>query len=565
MKILFFGLGSIGQRHARLLQQHFDYDLYAFRSDPKAEPNQLGIKEIFALEEIDSISPDVAFITNPTDKHLKYASFCAKKGIHLFIEKPLSHSMEKISDFSRIVKEQGITVYVAYCLRFHPVIRWLKEHLQEDLEKNRPLHVKVNASSYLPDWRPGIDHLQHYSAYKGRGGGVIMELSHEFDYLHFLLGKIEDTKVNAMKLSDVTVDANDFADVLFNANGTRCNLHIDFHSRLNRREIILDFLDHTIVADLISNKITIIREPDNQEVIEFDFERDEMYLSQLKYFFSNLGNQSIMNGLDEALDVFKIVSSVNEQGLVNENVIKTAMVAPKNILITICARGGSKGVKDKNIRELSGKPLISFTIETAKRWGKAKRIICSTDSNRIADTALKHGAEVPFIRPVELATDTIGKVPVIRHALRSCEKKYGETYDIIIDLDVTSPVRTIEDLNKCMKTFLEKQADVLFSVVEARKNPYFNMVELNKEGYAEVSKKPAEGVFRRQDAPKTYDLNASIYFFDRKFLLDEKNDSVLSSKKTAIHIMDQISAVDIDNELDFKFIEFLTERGFFQP
>ncbi|MCX6709507.1 MAG: acylneuraminate cytidylyltransferase family protein [Candidatus Woesearchaeota archaeon] len=231
-----------------------------------------------------------------------------------------------------------------------------------------------------------------------------------------------------------------------------------------------------------------------------------------------------------------------------------------NILITICARGGSKGVKGKNFRKIAGKPLMAYTIETAKKWGKAKRIVCSTDSQKIADIAKKYGAETPFMRPDYLATDTAGKVPVIRHALIESEKIFGERFDIIVDLDVTSPVRTVKDLDKAFKIFMEKKPDVLFSVVKARKNPYFNMIELNKEGFAELSKKLERNILRRQDAPKVYEANASIYFYSRDFLLNEKYNTILSSKRAMVYVMDSANSIDIDNELDFRFIEFLLNK-----
>jgi CMP-N,N'-diacetyllegionaminic acid synthase len=228
-----------------------------------------------------------------------------------------------------------------------------------------------------------------------------------------------------------------------------------------------------------------------------------------------------------------------------------------NILITICARGGSKGVKNKNIRELAGKPLIAHTIAVAKKWGKAKRIVCSTDSERIAEIAKNHGADVPFIRPISLATDTSGKIPVIRHCTKFCEDIFNEKYDLIVDLDVTNPIRTIMDLDNCLTIFNDKNPDVLLSVVESRKNPYFNMLELNKNGFANICKKPDTHILRRQDTPSIYDANASIYFYNPKFLFNENNNSVFSTEKIAIYVMDNISAFDIDSELDFKIIEFL--------
>ncbi|MFX1483471.1 MAG: cytidylyltransferase domain-containing protein [Promethearchaeota archaeon] len=150
------------------------------------------------------------------------------------------------------------------------------------------------------------------------------------------------------------------------------------------------------------------------------------------------------------------------------------------ILGTICARGGSKGVKNKNIRELDGKPLIYYTINTLREWGKADRIVCSTDSPEIAKLANKYGAETPFLRPKDLASDTAPKIPVIKHALHYCENEEGVNYDVVVDLDPTSPIRTTSDIDGALQNFIDKKADVLYSVTEAKKNPYFNMVELDE-------------------------------------------------------------------------------------
>ncbi|MBR9706182.1 acylneuraminate cytidylyltransferase family protein [Candidatus Pacearchaeota archaeon] len=228
-----------------------------------------------------------------------------------------------------------------------------------------------------------------------------------------------------------------------------------------------------------------------------------------------------------------------------------------NMLLTVCCRGGSKGVKNKNIRNLAGKPLIAYTLETAKKWGKADTIICSTDSKAVADVAKEYGVEIPFMRPKSLATDTMGKIPVIRHALIESEKIYDTKFDIIVDLDVTNPIRTIEDLNNCLKIFQEKDIDFLLSAVKARKNPYMNMLEIKKDGLVTISKRLERPILRRQDAPKVYSANASIYFYRREFLLDEKSNWPLSSNRVIIYLMNEWSAVDIDTELDFRFIEFL--------
>lgn len=227
-----------------------------------------------------------------------------------------------------------------------------------------------------------------------------------------------------------------------------------------------------------------------------------------------------------------------------------------NLLITICARGGSKGVKNKNIRELAEKPLIFYTINQAKEWGKGRNTVVSTDSEEIAKIAKEFGAEVPFMRPAELATDKAGKVAVIRHTLVYCEEIFEEVYDAVMDLDVTSPVRKVHDLENAFNLFLETKPKTLFSVTPARRNPYFNMVEEMGDGRVSLCKK---GDFvRRQDAPKVFDLNASIYIYDRNYLL-EGNENVISDNSIA-YVMDDISRTDIDTELDFKFIEFLIKE-----
>lgn len=231
----------------------------------------------------------------------------------------------------------------------------------------------------------------------------------------------------------------------------------------------------------------------------------------------------------------------------------------EKILLTIAARGGSKGVKNKNIRQLCGKPLIAYTVMQAKKWGKANRIICSTDSVEIASIAKKYGADVPFIRPRELATDTAGKLEVIRHALKAAEENYNEKYGIIIDLDVTAPIRKVSDIDGAYKLFVENRPKSVFSVTACRKNPYFNMVEVNHRGIATLVKIPVGAIKRRQDAPVVYDMNASIYAYDREYLLSKGAKSAISGR-SLVWVMDALSSVDIDSELDFQFIEYLISK-----
>jgi CMP-N,N'-diacetyllegionaminic acid synthase len=230
------------------------------------------------------------------------------------------------------------------------------------------------------------------------------------------------------------------------------------------------------------------------------------------------------------------------------------------ILGTICARGGSKGVPNKNIRNLGGKPLIYYTISILKKWGQTSKIVISTDSPEIAKIANEYGAETPFLRPKKLATDSAPKLPVIQHALKFCEKHYKTKFDIVVDLDPTAPLRTVNDLEKALGKFIQTKAQVLYSVTVAKKNPYFNMVELDEHGNAHLSKSLESEFYRRQDAPKVYEINGSVYIFDRDHLVNAKS---LHCEREKVYVMDEISSVDIDREIDFKFIEFLIESDYF--
>lgn len=229
----------------------------------------------------------------------------------------------------------------------------------------------------------------------------------------------------------------------------------------------------------------------------------------------------------------------------------------RDILCTICARGGSKGVKNKNIRLLHGKPLIAYSIETALSTGLFAHVVVSTDSDAIADAAKQFGAEVFFKRPSELAGDSAAKIPVIRHALISSEAHFGQRFDSLVDLDATSPLRTPEDIRGAWDLFINGGWDNIITATPARKSPYFNLIEQDKNGRVFISKSLVTPVVRRQDSPPCFDMNASIYIWKRESLLH--NDRVVHDK-SGLYVMPEERSIDIDNEIDFDFVEFIMGR-----
>jgi CMP-N,N'-diacetyllegionaminic acid synthase len=230
---------------------------------------------------------------------------------------------------------------------------------------------------------------------------------------------------------------------------------------------------------------------------------------------------------------------------------------PYNILCTICARGGSKGVKNKNIRPLLGKPLISHTIEQAKSCGLFAHIVISTDSEEIAKVAIDYGAEVFFTRSKELSNDHAGKLQVIKDAYRRSEEHYKTQFDYHFDLDATSPLREVSDIHNAFEAFLAGGYDVLQTAMTSRRSPYFNLIELDEYGFIYLSKTPEKPILRRQDSPKCYDLNASIYIWTRDAIL---NKDTIFGKGCGLYVMPEERSIDIDNEIDFEFVEFIMRK-----
>ena len=218
----------------------------------------------------------------------------------------------------------------------------------------------------------------------------------------------------------------------------------------------------------------------------------------------------------------------------------------------IPAREGSKGVTGKNIRMLGGKPLIAHAIECGRRCSGLDRIVVSTDSETIAAIAKKYGAEVPFLRPAELAEDTTPMLPVLEHALLECERKYGQKIRAVVLVDPTAPLRTPEDIEGALRLFDESGCSAVVSGNEAHRNPYFNMVK-EENGEVRLVNKGDKSFGRRQDAPQVYDLNTVVWIYSRKAILEEKRRL---PEKSRLYLVPKERSLDLDTEFDFKLLEF---------
>lgn len=222
----------------------------------------------------------------------------------------------------------------------------------------------------------------------------------------------------------------------------------------------------------------------------------------------------------------------------------------------IGVRKGSKGVPGKNFRDLLGKPLIDWSLEQLLAHARVDTVVVSTDDERIYEHAVAKGCLEMGLRPGHLATDTAGKWGVWQHALEQAEDLVGPV-TAFLDLDCTSPLRDPSDIDGALDAFFEGRPDMIMSCTEARKNPYFNLVEPDETGALHVSKPLPGGVVARQQAPTVWEHAASTYVVDPAYL---RLANSLFEGRVLPYLMPPERCLDIDSELDFKIVECLMKE-----
>lgn len=220
----------------------------------------------------------------------------------------------------------------------------------------------------------------------------------------------------------------------------------------------------------------------------------------------------------------------------------------------IFARGGSKGLPGKNILPLGGKPLIAWSIEHALAVKRIARVIVSTDSHEIAAVAREHGAEVPFIRPEELARDDSPEWLAWRHALSYLQGEDGGLPDAMVSVPTTAPLRSSLDIENCLDEYEKGGADMVITVTDAHRSPYFNMVKLNADGTVGLVIPPQSVVARRQDVPTVFDMTTVAYVARPEFVLTRH--ATFEGRVRHVHVPAE-RAIDIDTLLDFRIAECL--------
>lgn len=286
MKIAFVGMGSIGKRHIKNVSSYLNdkkepYSIHLYRSgkgsplDPEVE-SLISLQRTNAYELQDTDFYDAVFITNPTSEHYDTLVKFKNHAKAFFIEKPVFDQADV--DRTLLDKLDESKCYVACPLRYNPVL----EYVDKEIDLSKVISARAISSSYLPDWRPGIDYRQCYSAHADMGGGVDIDLIHEWDYLVHLFGEMKNGFAIRDKISDLEIDSNDIAIYIANTERMTVEVHLDYFGRKTQRILELIAKDDTIICDILNGEIKFLKE---DKVMKFENERNAFQMKEIAHFF----------------------------------------------------------------------------------------------------------------------------------------------------------------------------------------------------------------------------------------------------------------------------------------
>jgi predicted dehydrogenase len=312
VKILIAGLGSIGRRHLRNLLALGQRDLVLYRTKHSTLPDE-ELADFIVETNLQSAlkhNPQAAIIANPTSLHLDVAIPCARAGCHLLIEKPVSHSMDRIAEFKSAVQDNGIRTLIGYHFRQHPNLHRIKEMLLSG-DIGSPVSVNAHWGEYLPDWHPWEDYRAGYSAREDLGGGVILTLSHPLDYLRWIFGDIESLWASYSKTGALGIKVDDLANigVRFN-NGLLGSVHLDYLQRPGQHWLEVITTKGYMHWEAAGGNLKVFRsEPGQWQEYPMppEFSRNDLFLAEMRHFLQVCqGAEQTLCSLQDGIEALRL-------------------------------------------------------------------------------------------------------------------------------------------------------------------------------------------------------------------------------------------------------------------
>tara|TARA_B100000965_G_C19603452_1_gene764487 strand:- start:27825 stop:28835 length:1011 start_codon:yes stop_codon:yes gene_type:complete len=322
MKVLIIGMGSIGKRHMKNLLSagvlHSDIIAVDTREDRRNEVISFGVNDVYETIEsaLANCEIDASIICSPTHLHMDHAITLAKKGIHIMIEKPLSCNLDGITILKDEMKKNNIIVMMAYIFRFSPLTKKVKELLDTNMI-GKILYCRGEFSEYLPDWHKYEDYRSFYMAEKSQGGGSILDQSHIFDLIHFLLGSFESVIAFNSKISSLEINADDIAELIVKLkSGVIASIHTDIFGRDHKKYLEIKGENGNILWDFYSNKVILYQANDELETVFDDFEEDFnlVYMDEIQHFINlcNNNDEVSISPLDDGIETMELILSAEK-------------------------------------------------------------------------------------------------------------------------------------------------------------------------------------------------------------------------------------------------------------
>lgn len=317
--ILVIGGGSIGKRHSRNLLTLGNKNIFVVEPNEARAKDEiekaLGLKTFRSLEDAFAQEKiDIAFVCSPPTFHLEQALFCAQKGCDLFVEKPISHSLEKTDELLKVIEEKKLITMMGSNWKFYPLFEKMKELLDSNAV-GKILSARCQFGFYLPDWHPWEDYRKGYSANEKMGGGVLLD-SHEFDYLTWFLGDVKKIVCFADRVGDITVDTEDVAEVIVKfESGAIGELHFDYLQRFYQRNFEFFGETGTIKWDTNEKKVVLlVKDKEKQEfALANDYDINEMYIEEVRYFLNCAEKrQETITSAEHGVGILKLISAAKE-------------------------------------------------------------------------------------------------------------------------------------------------------------------------------------------------------------------------------------------------------------
>jgi predicted dehydrogenase len=323
-KIAIIGLGSIGRRHLRLVKElRPELNIIAVRSGvgKKVEEEKLLNAVVHSLEEAIDCGIEAAIIATPAVYHIQQAIDLMEKGVHVLIEKPLSHSLDNMTELLKVNKKTKTVALLGYCLRYNSGALQFNNILKNKII-GQILHVQVDCGSYLPAWRKGQDYWESVSAKAELGGGVLLELSHELDYIRWFFGEMKSVYAIIQNSGTLDIDVEDSVDMIFESEqGFPVSVHLDFNSRYTRRKCIARCPNGDLIWDAINNEVIWRSADDPEDVKKIQNDRDYIYKEQLKHFFDCFENDKLPSvSLDDGVAVLRMIESAKQSHNIGKKV-----------------------------------------------------------------------------------------------------------------------------------------------------------------------------------------------------------------------------------------------------